>query len=285
MVYFERDERRKGSAMPSETRLETRPESVEFFVREERVVRYLPGGQNPGLSTLRTSERRAVMHSHFEDSVALWIGYADLGGWEFGEDTVDAPGVTRSQGVIARRGSHSVGLQHSCDRYTPDGQLLLREVRTLRVQAGPADGTSLELQLELRAPADRTVTLKRSDRGLLRMRLASAFLSSSGTIRNSAGDYGVDVDRRSAAWCGCVGVVQAETIGLVILDHPTNPAHPPAWNLDASGVLEINPHAWQDTVIAAGASIEFRYRLLTHAGYVEQGWADRRLQEFASPLR
>ncbi|MCW3096668.1 MAG: Methane oxygenase PmoA [Chthonomonadaceae bacterium] len=268
--------------MRSGTRLETRPDCVELFVREERTARYLHDSPNPGLMPLFAWDRRAVTEPCFEDGVSVWLGHSDLGGFDFGDRSSERRGLYRSEGVIARRGSQSVGLQHTCGCYTPDGRRLLTEVRTLRIQPGPAQGSMLDLRVELQAPDSDPVTLARSDRGLLRMRLASPFVSFGGTIRNSAQEYGADVNGRSAAWCGCVGVVQAETVGLVILDHPTNPAHPPVWNLDPSGTLEINPHFWQDTVIAAGKSVEFRYRLLIHSGYVEQGWADRCMRAFVA---
>lgn len=269
--------------MRSGTRLETRPDSVELFVRDERAARYLHAAPVPGLMPLHATERRAVTQPYFESGVSVWIGHADLDGFEFGEKPGERTGLYRSEGVIARRGSQSVGLQHTCGCYAPDGRRLLTEVRTVRVQPGPAHGTMLDLHIEIAAPQTYMATLARSDRGLLRMRLASAFVSSGGTIRNSEGEYGMELDRQTATWCGCVGVVLAETVGLVILDHPTNPAHPPVWNLDPSGTLEINPHYWQDTVIAAGKSVEFRYRLLIHSGYVEQGWADLRMREFVAP--
>ena len=268
--------------MPTGTRLETRPDCVDLFVRDERTVRYQHNAPVPGLSPLCATERREVTQPYFENGVSIWIGHSDLDGFAFGEMTGENQGVYRSEGVVARRGSQSVGLQHTCACVTPDGRRLLTEVRTLRVQPGSSQGAIVDLLLHLSAPAERAIVLPRSDRGLLRMRLASAFGSFGGTLRNSVGEYGPDIIGRSAAWCGAIGVVQAETVGLVVLDHPENPAHPPVWNLDASGVLEVNPHYWQDTPIAAGASVDFRFRLVTHSGYVEQGWADRRLREYVN---
>lgn len=277
--------------MRSEARLETRPDRIELFVRDERIGSYLHNAPVPGLSPLRV-EQRAVTQAVGEDGVAIWFGHADLAGFAIGEfadgcffgEFLGRPsGRYRTEELVARRGSQSVGLQHTCVCVAPDGRKLLTEVRTLRIQPGPAQGALLDLRLELQAPDDSEVILPRSDRGLLRLGLAPAFLGSGGTIRNSVGEYGSEIDRRSAAWCGCVGVVSAATVGMVVLDHPHNPAHPPLWNLNASGTLEVDPHFWQDTVIAAGTSVEFRYRLLTHAGYVEQGWADRQMREFAAP--
>lgn len=269
--------------MQSGTRLETRPDCVDLLVREERVVRYLHHAAVPGLATLYAAEHRAVTQPFFEDGVSLWFGYADLESYAFGEKATVRQGLYRSAGVTARRGSQSVGLQHTCECLAPGGRCILTEVRTLRIQPGPANGTVLDIRLDLCAPDAQSVTLRRSNRGLLRLRLASAFASPGGTIRNSAGEYGMDLHQRSAAWCGCIGVVQAETVGLVILDHPANLAHPPMWNLDPSGTLEINPSYWQDIVIPPGKLVSFRYRLLIHSGYVEQGWADLRLREFTSP--
>lgn len=268
--------------MPSGTRLETLPDCVELFVREERVARYLHSAPIPGLLTLYAAERRAVTQAHFEDGVSVWFGHADLGGFHFGEPVNEPSGLYRSGDMIARRGSQSVGLQHTCDCIAPDGRVLLTEVRTLRIQEGPSQGMILDIRLELGAPKAQAAVLPRSERGLLRVRLASAFLASGGTIRNSAGEYGGEVDQRSAAWCGGLGVVRAETVGLVILDHPNNPAHPPVWRLDPCGTLEINPYFWQETTIPAGKAIEFRYRLQTHSGYVEQGWADGRMRDFTT---
>jgi hypothetical protein len=271
--------------MQSGTRLETRPESVELFVRERRVARYLHSAPIPGLLPICAADGQAVTQLGFDTGVSVWVGHPDLAGYTFGEASAERPGRYRSLGVVARRGSQSVGLQHTCGCFTPGGECLLTEVRTLRVQPGPSQGMILDFRLELQAPQAHPVTLPRTERGLLRLRLASVFVSAGGTIRNSVGEYGTELNRRSAAWCGGVGVVQAETVGLVVLDHPENPGHPPTWNLDPDGTLEVDPHVWQETVIAPGKSVEFRYRLHTHTGYVEQGWADRRLREFIAQGR
>lgn len=268
--------------MASETRLETRPGGVELFVRGERVALYLHQAPIPGMRTLYAGEQRAVTRASNDRGVSVWFGHSGLEGYVFGEPAGEGTGLYRSFDVVARRGSQSVGMQHTCGCFTPDGRCLLTEVRTLRVQPGPSQGAVLDLHLELRAPDDHSATLVRSERGLLRVQLAPVFVSPSGTVRNSVGDYGLDIGGRSAAWCGCVGVMLAETVGLVILDHPANLAHPPVWNLDETGTLEINPHRWQETVIPAGKSVEFRYRVLIHCGYVDQGWADLRMREFAA---
>ncbi len=272
--------------MPAETRLETRPDRIELFVRGERVAAYLPGGSAPGLLPLLVSEGRPVTQSAFPEGVSVWVGHPNVSGFAFGDGGAQTDAATqgriRTQDFQARRGSQSVGLEHTCDWFAPDGTRLLTDVRTLRLQPGPAAGSILDIRLELRAPDDRSAHLVRCGEGLLRLSLASAFLAASGQIRNSASDYGRDLHERSAEWCACVGVVQAETVGLVILDHPTNPLHPPVWYLSAPSTLGINPGYWQDTVLAPGQSLAYRYRLHTHSGYVEAGWAAARLREFAA---
>src|SRR3569833_2482327 len=154
--------------MRSGTRLETRPDCVELFVQEERAASFLHDTSNPGLLLLYAAERRAVTQPFFETGVSVWIGHSDLDGFAFGEKSGERTGHYRTQDVIARRGSQSVGVQHTCGCFTPDGRCLLTEVRTLRLQPGPSSGTILDFRLELKSPEDQAVTLPRSDRGLLR---------------------------------------------------------------------------------------------------------------------
>ncbi len=267
-------------------RLETRPDRVEMFSRGERAAVYLPNGEPPGLFPLLSVEGRPVTQPAFDDGVSVWLGHANLDGFSFGHRGPNVPdacsGQYRTDDLIARRGSQSIGLEHTCGWFATNGERLMTDVRTLRFQQGPAQGSILDFRIALHAPEDRASTLHRSDEGLFRIALASAFLAASGQIRNSAGDFGSDIHNRSAEWCTCVGVVRAETVGLVVLAHPANPSNPPVWNLDPLGTLQINPSYWHDLVIQPGGSITYRFRLLTHAGFVEAGWATARHREYST---
>jgi hypothetical protein len=110
----------------------------------------------------------------------------------------------------------------------------------------------------------------------------SLFPIGGGQMRNSSGDYGPqEADGKPSRWCGCVGVVQGVTVGFVLLDHPGNPGPPPRWRVTPEGRLSLLPFAQETAWLAPGESHTRRCRLLVHQGYVEAGWADARLEEFA----
>jgi hypothetical protein len=190
--------------------------------------------------------------------------------------------------MMARRGSQSVGFQQECAWIAPDGKNLLQETRTVRVTPGPCAGGVLDLTLRLCAPEDSPILLGRTDLSLLRLRAAAAlFPAGGGQLRSSAEGYGVEaIHGQSAAWCACTGVIQGETVGFVLFDHPDNLWHPPPWVVYADGTLAPSPlwgRAWE---IAPHCPLLLRYRLHTHRGYVEAGWARERMAEYAqSPLR
>jgi hypothetical protein len=108
-------------------------------------------------------------------------------------------------------------------------------------------------------------------------------------MRNSEGDYGVEaIHTRSASWCASMGVVQGETVGIAVLDHPHNPWYPSTWVASEEGLLSPGPSPWRTTPLEPGRSLSLRYRLIVHRGYVEAGWAQARLQEWENehhPLR
>jgi hypothetical protein len=223
--------------------------------------------------------------------VGLWLAHGSVNGVAFGlshAETSARDGRIVSAEFLARRGSQSVGFQQECAWIGPDGGTWLRDVRTARVQPGPCAGSLLDLTITLIAPDDRSVELEMVEAPFLAIRAARAlFPAGGGTFRNSLGDYEVEaIHGRSAAWCGCIGVVQGETLGFVLLDHPQNLYSPTPWLAQENGLFSPSPFLRHPVEIAPSASLTFRYRLQTHRGYVDQGWATERLAEYAhDPLR
>jgi hypothetical protein len=273
--------------------LQTAPNRIEFMVRGERFASYDYGGRAPGFTGLFAPGGRPLTSPESLSGLALWIGHPSVDGVAFGEPECPSfePNPEEKQGVgqrittemMARRGSQSVGFQQECVWTAPDGRRLLRETCTVRVTSGPSDGGILDLTLQLSAPEDRPVLLGLTEVALLRMRVVPAlFPAGGGQLRNSAGGDGVEaIQGQSAAWCGCTGVVQGETVGMVLMDHPGNLRHPPLWAASNEGVLGLSPLWGREREITPAQPLLLRFRLHTHRGYVEAGWAQERLAEFA----
>jgi hypothetical protein len=262
----------------------TAPNRIDLALDGARLgtYRYDPGS-TPGFtdlcaagrSLLRAGEARlpgiAVLHGSV---MGFPIGTGKEGCGEICVDT-----------MLARRGALSCGFRQQCSWTGPDGRQILTEVRSVRAAPGPAQGAMLDLTIRLDTDVPDGVGLGITKMGLLRVAPASALTpAGGGQMRNGLGDYGPEeIHGRAAGWCACVGVIDGATVGMAFLDHPANPWHPTPW-IAMDGILSPSPFAWRPHRIEPFEPLTVRYRILVHEGYVDAGWADERLSEFAAHI-
>jgi hypothetical protein len=85
---------------------------------------------------------------------------------------------------------------------------------------------------------------------------------------------------KESPWLACFGTRGGKTTeGLAILQHPTNAGFPSKWFTRDYGFLSPTPMFWPEngktTVLAKGAKLPLRYRVLVFAGTAEKaGVAD-----------
>jgi hypothetical protein len=93
-----------------------------------------------------------------------------------------------------------------------------------------------------------------------------------GVLMNSEGGVGAaGTYGKTARWCGYHGkrAVRPEVIeGIAILDHPENPWAPCPWFTRDYGHLSPSPFNFlkKPWKLAAGKSIQLKYRVVLHAG-------------------
>ena len=271
--------------------LQTGPGRIDLLVRGEGVTTYLYGDERPvpGFTVLNASGSRAVTQADRPEGVSLWLAHGNIDGVAFRTGSEASTSESAETGHIvtaemtARRGSQTVGFRQTCAWRAADGRSLLTDTRTVRAFPGAGESRVLDLSFWFIPPEGKSVTFGRTDESLLMVRAASTLRpAGGGQVRNSEGDYGAEsLHGRAAAWCACVGVVQAETVGFTLLDHPANLGHPQPWIARDDGTLSPSPFAWRTLELPPGQSLFLRYRLIVHRGYVDQGWADARLAEFA----
>jgi len=83
---------------------------------------------------------------------------------------------------------------------------------------------------------------------------------------------------KRAAWLDYYGPVDGQTVGVLVMDHPTNPRHPTYWHTRSYGLLAANIFGVHDFLndktqdgkltIEAGQPLRFRYRVVIHSGDV-----------------
>jgi hypothetical protein len=88
------------------------------------------------------------------------------------------------------------------------------------------------------------------------------------------------------------GPVEGQTVGVLVIDHPSNPRHPTYWHSRAYGLLAANIFGVHDFLndktqdgsltVEPGQSVRFRYRVVIHPGDVSAVDAPAQFRKFAA---
>ncbi|HPD15121.1 MAG TPA: PmoA family protein [Planctomycetota bacterium] len=151
---------------------------------------------------------------------------------------------------------------------TKQGKTLLKERRTVTVQALPGNELLIVVDLELSAEG-ADVTLGKTPFGFFAVRMAKTIgvHDGAGTLRNSEG--GVDekgVFWKRAKWMDYSGAVADGVVeGIALLDHPSNANHPSIFHVRDDGWMGAAFTQDAPRTIPLGEPLKLRYGLWVHA--------------------
>jgi hypothetical protein len=115
-----------------------------------------------------------------------------------------------------------------------------------------------------------------------------------GRIVNSRGAVGEkEAWGKPAEWVDYSGKVEADTVGVAILDHPQSFRHPTHWHVRGYGLFAANPFGYRDFYrdkskdgsfqLEKGKSMELRYRVYFHHGDAGVAKVEEVYHGFAEP--
>ncbi len=230
--------------------------------------------------SMRTVEGESHDHPHHR---GLWFTHGNVNGHDFwssknGERIVHAGFLA----VDPKAGSFTV-----TNDWRAGDAVVCTDTRTFTFRAAPDGGAELDFEVTIHAPGG-DVAFNDTKEGSMAIRLATALQvdkPGTGHIVNADGVTDKDAWSRRAAWCDDSGPLGGATVGVAILDHPSNPRHPTGWHVRTYGLFAANPFAIKSFkladkeepfIIRAGTSATFRYRFLFHKGDAKDaGIADR----------
>jgi hypothetical protein len=147
---------------------------------------------------------------------------------------------------------------------------LLEETRTVTVLKRPAASRVLDIDIALKC-GETPVTFNRTPYHLLAVRVLDAMLpKNGGAITNSEGKKNPG-DGALAAWIDISGKLDGEEQGVALFNHPKNDRHPTPCLQFSGQTIGLSPTHKEPLTIEAGKEVRFRYRVLVHAGNVEEG--------------
>jgi putative heme-binding domain-containing protein len=148
----------------------------------------------------------------------------------------------------------------------PDGAIVLEEEDGIAVHAPQsADFYTIDFELLL-GSRGKDVHFGKYFVGGLSVRMPWDESNPRQSQLNSQGLRDRACEQRRAAWCNVERPFGSEMYGIAILDHPSNPNHPPAWRADEQGLINPNVSGLADWTIPAHQKQSFKYRLIVHRG-------------------
>ena len=278
----------------------------------KRITRGYPFNPNPG-------ERFDHPHHY-----GLWFNHGDVNGVDFWNSSVER---THSKGRYGRINhmaflkieSGKTGVLEVKKEWRSDTDELFLTERTQYVFEGDDKSRTITHTSTLIAP-EVDVLFKDSKEGMFAMRvrreleipsdgptklIGNDFLPSdspvvdrhnvTGHYRNSEGLEGYPtVWGKRAKWMQLSGVVDNDSISIIIFDHPDNINHPPHWMARDYGLYGVNSLGSNlytegkeqfNFVLKKGDSVTFKHQVLVFNGSLSAGKIDDFYTDFATRKR
>jgi len=248
--------------------------------------------------------------------LGLWFNYENVNGLDFWNNSYAIPAAKKAQYGWIR--THHVRVTNNTLRYTArwtdqQQKSLLIEHTIYRFSATGAE-TVIDRITTLTAVTDTGVSFPDAKDGMLGLRVTKElqipsnspgeFIDDKGNITKVAAGNTPDVNGNyltgenktgdsawgtRAGWCMLYGQKGADTISVVIIDHPANPGYPTYWHARGYGLFAANPlgqkifSQGRQTLnfrLKHGQSATFRYRIVLAAG--QQRLATGRIRQLAA---
>lgn len=248
----------------------------------------------PFLHPLRTASGVQITRSFPMDLVegekrdhphhrGLWFSHGDVNGYDFWANETSQKGVGKGRGEIKvvkvrdlKNGKKSGSLSTLQDWIDATGKKLLTESRTMTFYSDPALRT---IDFDITLTAVEESVFGDTKEGVFAIRLIRALEEdSSGLMTNANGaENEKNVWGKRSPWVDYAGTLNGEKIGVLILDHPSNPRHPTYWHSRAYGLFASNIFGVKDftrdksatggsLTLKPGESARFRFRVIIHPG-------------------
>ncbi len=240
-------------------------------------------------------------HPHHK---GLWIGYGDVNGinfWETEPESKASGSNPKEKGSIrlekvneTKSGQKSGSIDATFAWLSARGEQVLEENRTMVFYS---DSNIRRFDVDLKLTAKIAARFGDTKEGFFAIRVADSMAGKNGgVLTNSEGRHTEkDVWGKRADWVDYVGPVSGQKIGILILDHPENPNHPPRWHARDYGLFAVNPFGVKDFDpasevkggynIALGRSARFRYRVIIHSGDTPKTEIARWYSDYAKQRR
>lgn len=224
------------------------------------------------------ADQERADHPHHR---SFWFTHGDVNGTSFWHEGGKSGAIVHREFVKVAGGPTGVIVTRN-DWVNSDGETVCWDERTLTFGTWN-ESRWIDADLTVSAP-DQPVKFGDTKEGSFGVRVAGSLKvdsESGGKIVNSHGHTDRDAWGKSAPWVDYYGPLAGETVGIAIMNHPSSFRFPTYWHVRTYGLFAANPfglHNFKNSREVDGShtlqpreSFTLRYRVLFHAGDVEQG--------------
>ena len=187
--------------------------------------------------------------------------------------------------IKAEASGNSATLIVECDNVAPDGDVYMRQTRTIDFHVADNGSRVMDVEIVLTGVKKSIKLVGKKDSGFT-VRVAHSMCVDAGRggrIVNSSGDINDEAWGKRAVWVDFNGPVKGPinetTMGVAMLNHPESFRHPTPWHIRGYGLFTANPFALKEVAgedergdfeLTKGESITLRHRLIFHEGDEKQ---------------
>ncbi|MEX2264196.1 MAG: PmoA family protein [Bryobacteraceae bacterium] len=243
-------------------------------------------------------------HDHVHHR-GLWFTHGNVNGIDFWANEPSQSAQGKKGKVVVKKvgelkgGKKSGSLEATFDWLQPDGKPILTEQRKMTFYAHP---TLRTIDFDITLTAIEQAKFGDTKEGTFAIRLAPwmeeptrrslASPKRTGKMVASDGKQGESqIWGKRAPWVDYYGQTGEETLGVAIMDHPSNPKHPTYWHARSYGLFAANVFGEHDyyndksrdggLTVPAGGTLRFVYRVVIHPGNAEQAGIAGIYQQFS----
>ena len=248
----------------------------------------------PGGSPVTRGETSDNSSDHVHHR-SLYVAYGevnDVDVWAEGENS----GRVVHQSFTDKSGGAAVGkIYTENDWVNKAGEKLMSDRQHFRIYNTPDTGTIIDLDLTFIASAGDVYFGDTKEGGIISVRVnPSMNASDGGKIENAYGgtNEGETWGKR-AQWCDYSGIVEGTPVGIAVFDHISNPRYPTYWhvrnyglmttNIFGTGTFEGDQSKDGSYTLKDGEEMNFRFRVLIHAGDAATGQVAQKYHDFINP--
>jgi hypothetical protein len=232
---------------------------------------------------------------------SLWFSHGEVNGINFWGDR-EGDGRQRHTGLKGVRiKPESISLTTANDWLAASGATVLQDAREYTLSKAQNGALIIDFQITLQATVG-PVVFGDSKEGSLGLRMAHWMRlvkkdrktpQPTASVVNSEGVTGKAVWGKRAEWIDYFATdPKGKTIGIAVMDHPSNLRHPTWWHARDYGLLGANPFGEGsfekqtpkgagDFTLADGDELTLRWRLVVHPGKPERAGVAELFEAFA----